>query len=96
MAEDAISILDFLDWKEERGVHVVGISLNGMIAMGSLSSLTTQPSLNRVKIFSDYYRGCFPDSQAHRKSYSGRDDCRRKLLSSPFFFLTFPSSITHH
>jgi len=33
LAEDAIALLDFMGWTEERGVHVVGISLGGMISM---------------------------------------------------------------
>ncbi|KAJ7445772.1 alpha/beta-hydrolase [Mycena galericulata] len=32
MAEDAIVLLDYLGWTEKRGIHVVGISLGGMIA----------------------------------------------------------------
>ncbi|KAG0706337.1 Alpha/Beta hydrolase protein [Suillus ampliporus] len=32
MAEDVITLLDYLQWTEERSVHVVGISLGGMIA----------------------------------------------------------------
>ncbi|KAG6874020.1 hypothetical protein C0995_007977 [Termitomyces sp. Mi166 len=32
MAEDVIALLDFLGWTEERDLHVVGISLGGMIA----------------------------------------------------------------
>ncbi|XP_006459756.1 hypothetical protein AGABI2DRAFT_67658 [Agaricus bisporus var. bisporus H97] len=32
MAEDVICLLDHVGWTEEKGVHVVGISLGGMIA----------------------------------------------------------------
>ncbi|KAJ7632235.1 alpha/beta-hydrolase [Roridomyces roridus] len=32
MAEDAKVLLDYVGWTEERGIHVVGISLGGMIA----------------------------------------------------------------
>ncbi|KAH9036175.1 alpha/beta-hydrolase [Lactarius pseudohatsudake] len=32
MAEDAIVLLDFIGWTESRSVHVVGLSLGGMIA----------------------------------------------------------------
>ncbi|KAH9050908.1 alpha/beta-hydrolase [Lactarius deliciosus] len=32
MAEDAITLLDFIGWTESRSVHVVGLSLGGMIA----------------------------------------------------------------
>jgi pimeloyl-ACP methyl ester carboxylesterase len=35
MAGDVIALLDYLDWTEERSVHVVGISLGGMIALGN-------------------------------------------------------------
>ncbi len=34
MAEDAIVLLDYIGWTEKRGVHIVGISLGGMIAQG--------------------------------------------------------------
>ena len=34
MAEDVICLLDYLGWTGEREVHVVGISLGGMIAQG--------------------------------------------------------------
>lgn len=32
MAEDVVVLLDYLKWTEERSVHVVGISMGGMIA----------------------------------------------------------------
>jgi len=32
MAEDVIALLDYLGWTEERSLHLVGISLGGMIA----------------------------------------------------------------
>ncbi|TFK52318.1 alpha/beta-hydrolase [Heliocybe sulcata] len=32
MAQDAIVLLDYIGWKEERSIHVVGISLGGMIS----------------------------------------------------------------
>ncbi|KAH9021019.1 Alpha/Beta hydrolase protein, partial [Lactarius pseudohatsudake] len=32
MAEDVIILLDFIGWTESRSVHVVGLSLGGMIA----------------------------------------------------------------
>lgn len=34
MAEDAICLLDYIGWTNERDIHVVGISLGGMIAQG--------------------------------------------------------------
>lgn len=36
MAEDVVVLLDYLKWTEERSVHVVGISMGGMIAQGSI------------------------------------------------------------
>ncbi|KAF9792418.1 alpha/beta-hydrolase [Thelephora terrestris] len=38
MARDVVVLLDYIGWKEGRGVHVVGISLGGMIAQ-ELSTL---------------------------------------------------------
>lgn len=35
MAEDVIALLDFVGWKEERELHIVGISLGGMIGLGA-------------------------------------------------------------
>ncbi|KAI0797835.1 alpha/beta-hydrolase [Abortiporus biennis] len=32
MAEDAIALLDYIGWKETHSIHVVGVSLGGMIA----------------------------------------------------------------
>ncbi|KAF9487814.1 alpha/beta-hydrolase [Pleurotus eryngii] len=53
MAEDAIVLLDYIGWTEKRGVHVVGVSLGGMIAqelasriperIASLSFIVTTP-----------------------------------------------------
>jgi pimeloyl-ACP methyl ester carboxylesterase len=36
MAEDVIVLLDFLGWTEKRSLHLVGLSLGGMIAQGAL------------------------------------------------------------
>ena len=45
MAEDAICILDSLGWTGEREVHVVGISLGGMIAQGTLGFLERERNM---------------------------------------------------
>lgn len=34
MAEDAVTLVDYLGWKDARQLHVVGISLGGMISQG--------------------------------------------------------------
>lgn len=34
MADDAIALLNYIGWTEEREIHVVGVSLGGMIAQG--------------------------------------------------------------
>ena len=31
MARDVVVLLDYIGWKEERGVHVVGISLGALL-----------------------------------------------------------------
>jgi pimeloyl-ACP methyl ester carboxylesterase len=37
MANDTIELLDYLGWTEPRSVHVVGISMGGMIAQHIVS-----------------------------------------------------------
>ncbi len=36
MADDVVTLLDYIGWKEKRQIHVVGVSLGGMIAQGSM------------------------------------------------------------
>jgi pimeloyl-ACP methyl ester carboxylesterase len=36
MAKDVIVLLDFVGWNERRSLHVVGLSMGGMIAQGAL------------------------------------------------------------
>jgi len=38
MAKDVVELLDYVGWVEERSVHVVGISMGGMIAQELVSS----------------------------------------------------------
>lgn len=33
MAREVIELLNFVGWTEDRGVHVVGVSMGGMIAL---------------------------------------------------------------
>jgi esterase/lipase len=46
MAEDVIVLLDYIGWTEERGIHVVGLSMGGMIALGMLPSRLPSGDLN--------------------------------------------------
>ncbi|KAI0831136.1 alpha/beta-hydrolase [Trametes gibbosa] len=39
MAQDVVTLLDFVDWKGHRQIHVVGISLGGMIAQELASKI---------------------------------------------------------
>ncbi|KAI0705858.1 alpha/beta-hydrolase [Cytidiella melzeri] len=39
MAEDAIALLNYVGWTEHRDLHVVGVSLGGMIAQGLASRI---------------------------------------------------------
>lgn len=60
MAEDVITLLDYVGWTEDRGVHVVGTSLGGMIAMGAYSrpfDHFTESGLSSLR-----------DGNSHRKS----------------------------
>jgi hypothetical protein len=34
MADDAITLLNYVGWTSDRDLHVVGVSLGGMIAQG--------------------------------------------------------------
>jgi len=47
MAEDAIMLIDFIGWTAARDLHVVGISLGGMIAQGIPVSASRILSHNR-------------------------------------------------
>ncbi|OSX56246.1 hypothetical protein POSPLADRAFT_1050769 [Postia placenta MAD-698-R-SB12] len=57
MADDVVALLDYVGWTSERDMHVVGVSLGGMIALGnkanSMDSATTceSPSLSRSRIY---------------------------------------------
>ncbi|CZT17011.1 related to alpha/beta hydrolase [Ramularia collo-cygni] len=61
MAKDIIELLDHLDWKEKRDLHIVGISMGGMIAQElallipericSLNLISTAPRIVRTLPF---------------------------------------------
>ena len=37
MAQDVVTLLDFVGWTDKFQIHVVGVSLGGMIAQGASS-----------------------------------------------------------
>jgi pimeloyl-ACP methyl ester carboxylesterase len=39
MAQDVIALLDYLGWTEKRSLHLLGLSLGGMIAQGVYQEL---------------------------------------------------------
>ena len=39
MAQDVVALLDYVGWTTDRSVHVVGISLGGMIAQGTFDPI---------------------------------------------------------
>lgn len=44
MAEDLITLLDYVGWTAKHDLHVVGISLGGMIAQGIYSCISENVS----------------------------------------------------
>jgi surfactin synthase thioesterase subunit len=51
MAEDVIALLDYLGWAEKRSLHLVGLSLGGMIAQGVLRTLISPIfTINKLRI----------------------------------------------
>jgi len=47
MAQDVITLLDFLGWKDPRSIHVIGVSLGGMISQGVCPPYTYNLLLKR-------------------------------------------------
>lgn len=73
MALDLLCLLDHLQWTEERSLHVVGISLGGMIAQG----IHPYPLRQATHI---PFRTCFPNPQPYHVPQSGRDTRRWMCL----------------
>lgn len=45
MAKDTVELLDHLNWKEERNLHVIGVSMGGMIAQELVRSHFHRPRI---------------------------------------------------
>ena len=43
LADDAITLLDYVGWNNGRELHLVGVSLGGMVSQGEFSSLEIVP-----------------------------------------------------
>ena len=41
MAQDVVALLEYIGWTSERELHVVGVSLGGMIAQGECPQFMT-------------------------------------------------------
>lgn len=74
MAQDAITLLDYVGWTEARSIHVVGLSLGGMISQGTLAVDKTAIALMQM------YRARNQDSGAYHIPNTWCHLCRWLLL----------------
>jgi predicted alpha/beta hydrolase len=84
MAKDIVEVLDHIGWTEQRELHVIGISMGGMIAQELVRSVTfngvipqTSPSHNA---------SCRPDlgCNAFRRSLMPRTSIKPSISNMPF------------
>lgn len=78
MAQDAITLLDYVGWTEARSIHVVGLSLGGMISQGTLVADTPSPA--SAIILMQIYRARYKDSGAYHIPNTWCHLCRWSLL----------------
>ena len=82
MAEDVITLLNFVGWTEKHQVHVVGVSLGGMIAQGVLF----RPARNAFILTAlcvSAHRGRGQDSRAYRIPEFDRNEGWAASLGGP-------------
>jgi hypothetical protein len=81
MAEDVVALLDYIGWTADRDIHVVGISLGGMIAQGFFRLV-----LSRVKeMFTPLVaRVSGSNSQTHHFPHPCSDTSRRHIVDKSF------------
>jgi hypothetical protein len=83
MTEDVIVLLDYIGWTSPRAIHVVGMSLGGMIAQGESHSRKTR--LNTISCPTNplmpFSHSVSPScTRAHQIPFADRHDTRRELL----------------
>ena len=61
MAEDAIALLNYVGWTEHRDLHVVGVSLGGMIAQGTPCSTSEVHNTYSVRCAMQNWPPAFPN-----------------------------------
>lgn len=49
MADDVVTLFNYIGWTENRQIHVVGVSLGGMIAQGLIRDATCCPTLKLIR-----------------------------------------------
>jgi pimeloyl-ACP methyl ester carboxylesterase len=50
MADDAIAVIDYIGWNNGRELHIVGVSLGGMISQGDLLVSFVPTSLRLLNV----------------------------------------------
>ncbi len=50
LAKDALELIDFVEWKSKRELHVIGVSMGGMIAQELVSFVPLNPCVRFAEI----------------------------------------------